>query len=208
MDLISHNISSGIFIQVGAGAGDKDAGALYRDGFTEFIKSLPREKINKIILIEPNPTNLPMLKECWKDYPEATIIQGAITTKELSHKTLDFYYCPDDKPHYQVASLNIEHVRKHYKDNVIEKISVPTIDLVSLFGSTEIDLLSLDIEGIDAEVILDTDFSQLNVKFLSFEYIHIEQYMDIINQHLNSHNLYHRGLGVDHNGFDLLYAKV
>jgi hypothetical protein len=40
-------IDGGIFIQIGAGAGDLDKRAHCRDGFTELIKSLPREQIKK-----------------------------------------------------------------------------------------------------------------------------------------------------------------
>lgn len=38
---------SGIFVQIGAGAGDLDVRANCRDGFTEFIKKLPRDQIKK-----------------------------------------------------------------------------------------------------------------------------------------------------------------
>ena len=81
MNHLIESDGSGIFIQVGAGAGDLDPRANYRDGFTELIKSLPKHRIKKIILIEPNPLNIPHLRECWKDYPEATIIEVAIIPK-------------------------------------------------------------------------------------------------------------------------------
>ena len=51
MDKYDHTNGSGIFIQIGAGAGDLDKRANYRDGFTEFIKNMPREYIKKIILV-------------------------------------------------------------------------------------------------------------------------------------------------------------
>jgi hypothetical protein len=75
MDLNKFNNGNGIFIQIGAGAGDLDVNTNCRDGFTEIIKSLPRHLIKKIILVEPNPLNIPLLKECWKDYPEAIIYE-------------------------------------------------------------------------------------------------------------------------------------
>jgi hypothetical protein len=50
MNLYDSNKGSGIFIQIGAGAGDLDKRANYRDGFTEFIKKKPRQSIKKIIL--------------------------------------------------------------------------------------------------------------------------------------------------------------
>ena len=61
MDLNKFNNGNGIFIQIGAGAGDLDKRANCRDGFTEIIKSLPRHMIKKIILVEPNPLNIPLL---------------------------------------------------------------------------------------------------------------------------------------------------
>jgi hypothetical protein len=47
MDLYDYNNGSGIFIQIGAGAGDLDQRANCRDGFSEFIKNLPRDRIKK-----------------------------------------------------------------------------------------------------------------------------------------------------------------
>lgn len=62
------------FVQVGAGAGDLDPRMGNRDGFTEYVKQLDKNLINKIILVEPNPINIPKLKEAWKDYPQAEIL--------------------------------------------------------------------------------------------------------------------------------------
>jgi len=105
MELYDIKNGSGVFIQIGAGAGDLDKRADYRDGFTEFIKKLPRNRIKKIILVEPNPLNIPLLKECWKNYPESTIYEIGIIPTTYQETTIDFYYHPDDAPHYQVASV-------------------------------------------------------------------------------------------------------
>lgn len=203
---------SGIFIQVGAGAGDRDSRAHNRDGFTEFIKSLPHERVKSLVLVEPNPMNIPHLKECWKDYPEAIIVESAIVPTALAGTTLDFYYAPADGPHFQVASVNKSHVEKHYgTDAVIEKLCVPTIDLDTLirrhvpYQYDSIELLALDIEGVDAEVILDTNFERLKVQFLSFEHLHLGHHHNQVMEHLRTQNMRHIGAGIDHNGFDLLY---
>ncbi len=202
---------SGIFIQVGSGAGDLDKRSNYRDGFTEFIKSLPREKIKKIILIEPNPLNIPLLKECWKDYKEAVIYEYIIIPKYIKEHNLKLYYCPDDKPHYQVASINKEHIYKHYGRNcVLKNFNLKTAyleDFINNITNEEIDLLALDIEGIDAEVILDLNFKNINIKFLSFEHIHLESNKNVVISHLIKNNFSFIGNGMDHNGFDYLYEK-
>lgn len=211
MERIIHNVNgSGIFIQIGAGAGDLDKAAKCRDGFTEFIKKLPRDRVKKIILVEPNPLNIPLLKECWKDYKEVVIYEIGIVPKSIA-STIDFYYCPKDAPNYQVASIKKEHIQMHYGYNCkLEKFVISTKqleDFIHEITSEEIELLSLDIEGIDAEVILDTNFKNINVKFLSFEHLHLGNKKTTVIDYLKMHDYSYIGIGVDHNGFDYLYMK-
>jgi beta-1,4-mannosyl-glycoprotein beta-1,4-N-acetylglucosaminyltransferase len=211
MDLNKFNNGSGIFIQIGAGAGDLDERANCRDGFTELVKKLPRQSIKKIILVEPNPLNIPLLKECWKDYPESIIYEIGIVPKNYQDNTIDLYYCPLDAPHYQVASINKSHVQKHYGDNCeIEKFIIPVKQLETFINEItreEIDLLALDIEGIDAEILLDIDFNNLKLKYLSFEHLHLGEYKDNVLNHLKNNNYEFVGSGVDHNGYDYLYIN-
>ena len=211
MELYNTNKGSGIFIQIGAGAGDLDKRANCRDGFTEFIKKLPREHIKKIILVEPNPLNIPLLKECWKDYPESIIYEIGIVPKNYQNDTIDFYYCPLDAPHYQVASINKSHIQKHYGiDCELNKFIVPVRQIENFINevtSEEIELLSLDIEGIDSEVILDMNFDNLKIKYLSFEYIHLGNDRENVLNHLVNNNYEYLGLGVDCNGLDYLYIN-
>lgn len=211
MDLNKFNNGSGIFIQIGAGAGDLDERANCRDGFTELVKKLPRQSIKKIILVEPNPLNIPLLKECWKDYPESIIYEIGIVPKNYQDNTIDLYYCPLDAPHYQVASINKSHVQKHYGDNCeIEKFIVPVKQLETFINeitTEEIDLLALDIEGIDAEILLDIDFNNLKLKYLSFEHLHLGGYKENVLNHLKNNNYEFVGSGVDHNGYDYLYIN-
>lgn len=211
MDTVRNNLNgSGIFIQVGAGAGDLDARAGCRDGFTEFIKSLPRERIKKILLVEPNPMNIHLLRECWKDYPESIIYDYAIVPNNTLTETVGFYYCKKDAPNYQVASINKSHVELHYPNETIEIINVPTKTINSFIkdvvGKDTIELLSLDIEGIDSEILLDLPVN-LNLTFLSFEFIHLREKESLVNNYLEQNNYKFIGDGVDHQGFDKLYMK-
>jgi FkbM family methyltransferase len=211
MELYNTNNGSGVFIQIGAGAGDLDKRANYRDGFTDFIKKLPREHINQIILVEPNPLNIPLLKECWKDYPQSIIFEIGIVQKEYKNDTIDLYYCPLDGPNYQVASINKNHVQKHYGENCeLEKFIIPVKNLDNFINEVtteEIELLALDIEGIDAEILLDINFDKLKLKYLSFEHLHLGENKEKVLNHLNNNNYEFLGLGVDHNGYDYLYIN-
>jgi beta-1,4-mannosyl-glycoprotein beta-1,4-N-acetylglucosaminyltransferase len=211
IEIYNYTNGSGVFIQIGAGAGDLDKRASYRDGFTEFIKSLPRNRIKKIILVEPNPLNIPLLRECWKNYPEAIIYEIGIIPKSITTNTIELYYCPLDAPNYQVASINKTHIYKHYGIGCeLDKFTIQTKYLENFINETtreEIELLSLDIEGIDSEVILDLNFNNINIKFLSFEYIHLGDNEQNVLSHLKDNGFKYIGKGVDYNGYDYLYTK-
>ncbi len=204
-----------IYVQIGAGAGDRDARAQFRDGFCEFVKALPPAEVERIVLVEPNPFNIPALTECWKDYPQASIFRTGIVPKAFSGKSLNFFFAREDGPHYQVASIDPSHVLKHYPHLSIgdlEVVSISTIDLNAflqqIVGAREIELLCLDIEGIDAEVLLDTDLSTLNANFISFEHLHLGAQQDDVVVHFLQSGYMKVGIGIDHNGFDWLYRKV
>ena len=211
MQLYDINNGNGVFIQIGAGAGDLDKKAGCRDGFTEFIKKLPRERVKKVILVEPNPLNIPLLKECWKDYPQSSIYEIGIVPKDYQGQTIDLYYCPSDAPHYQVASINKNHIYKHYGTNCeLEKFTILVKhlhDFIDEVTEEEIELLSLDTEGIDAEIVLDINFSNLKLKYLSFEHLHLGNSRDNVLDHLKNSNYHFLGTGVDHNGYDYLYIN-
>jgi FkbM family methyltransferase len=203
------------FIQIGAGAGDQDSRAGFRDGFTELIKSQNLTAADRIILVEPNPFNIPALGKCWEKYSIAEIHQVGIVEKNIAGISLPFYFTELDAPHFQVASFNPQHVLKHYREldiSDLTKVDVSTIDLSSFVqqvtnGST-ITLLALDIEGLDSEVILDTDFSAINVRLVSFEHLHLGASKLKVQHHFDSCGFEMVGPGVDHNGYDWLYRKT
>lgn len=215
MEHISNNTGgSGIFIQIGAGAGDQDSSTNFHDGFADFIKKLPRDRIKKIILVEPNPYNIPFLKKSWEDYPEATIYQLGILPKYVKDKDITFYYHEDDGPHYQVTSVNINHIMKHYpnKDETgIKTFTAPAKHLeefIHEITNEEIELLALDIEGIDAEVLLDLDYNNLKLKFLSFEHLHLGDHKCGVLENLKNNKFQYLGNGIDYHGYDYLYVRV
>jgi len=212
MDKYVKNDGCGIFVQLGAGVGDLDPRSQFRDGFTEFVKSLSKETIKKIILVEPNPLNIIKLKECWKDYPQAEIYELAITPNDTNENISNFYYCPDDGPHYHIASINQSHIhnsRYGHNCNLI-KISVKTQNINSFLEEkvgNNIELLGMDIEGLDIPVLLNINFDKFKIKYLSFEHLCLKEKKDLIFNHLNNNNLHYLGYGLDHNGYDYLFVN-
>jgi hypothetical protein len=211
MEFYDIDNGSGIFIQIGAGAGDMDNSG--RDGFTEFIKKLPKHRIKQIILVEPNPLNIPKLKECWKDYLDyCKIYEIGIVPSDYNGNSIELYYCPQDGPNYQVASIDKKHIQKHYGDNCEINSFIISVKSLNFFIeelniTDEIELLALDIEGIDAEIILELDFNKIKLKYLSFEYIHLGKNEKNVYYYLTNNSYIYLGKGIDHNGFDYLYVN-
>ncbi|AXV14443.1 hypothetical protein CYG48_01140 [Neorhizobium sp. SOG26] len=200
------------FVQIGAGAGDRDPRANFRDGFSEFVKGLPQTDVANVVLVEPNPVNITKLQECWVDYPQAAIFQMGVVPDNLSDTSLTFYWAPEDGPHFQVFSCSLEHVKKHYPQSDLKSLSVKVMTLSEFLkttlGNRPVEYLALDIEGLDAEIILNTDWTQLNVKNISFEILHLHDRKPAVLQHLVDCGYREAGLGFDTHGWDLLYSRV
>ena len=200
-----------ILVHIGAGAGDKDPGFNYRDGFTEFAKKIDN-KDKKIYLVEANPNNINKLEETWQDHNNICIINKAIVPNKINEKLIKLYFCEDDAPNFQVMSASIDHVRKHYPKSEIKYLEIETIkisDFLSYyFKNKMIESLSIDIEGLDFDVIMDIDLDNISIKNISFEYLHFSklQKKKMIN-HLISKGYSYNGFGIDHNNFDWLFTK-
>ena len=201
-----------IYVHIGAGAGDLDAGAHFRDGFSEFVKENDDQN-KKIYLVEANPSNISKLKESWKDYRNVKIFNFAITSSKQDEKRLKFFYSLDDAPHYQQFSNDIEHVKKNYKD--LDRIKFKYIDCVKInefldrnFNNEIINFFSIDIEGMDYDVIQDINLEKYEIINFSFEHLHlnIRQKIEVFKKFLKF-NYSYNGSGIDHNDFDWTFRK-
>ena len=201
-----------IYVHIGAGAGDLDSGALFRDGFSEFVKKNDDED-KKIYLVEANPSNISKLKESWKDYRNVEIFNFAITASKFNEKKIKFYYSLNDAPHYQQFSSNIEHVKKNYKD--LDKIKFKYIDSVKIndflyknFKNEIINFFSIDIEGMDYDVIQDINLKEYEIINFSFEHLHLNFYQKIkVFKKFLKFDYSYNGSGIDHNDFDWTFRK-
>ena len=201
-----------IYVHIGAGAGDLDAGAHFRDGFSEFVKENDDQN-KKIYLVEANPSNISKLKESWKDYRNVEIFNFAITSSKQDEKRLKFFYSLDDAPHYQQFSNDIDHVKKNYKD--LNKIKFKYIDCVNInkfldknFNNKIINFFSIDIEGMDYDVIQDINLKKHEIINFSFEHLHLNIYQKInVFKKFLKFDYSYNGSGVDHNDFDWTFKK-
>ena len=92
----------------------------------------------------------------------------------------------------------------------LEKFIIPVKQLehfINEITTEEIELLALDIEGIDAEVLLDINFNNLKLKYISFEFLHLGNFKQDVLNHFKNNNYEFLGLGLDTNGFDYLFIN-
>tara|TARA_B100000959_G_C14897327_1_gene589331 strand:+ start:589 stop:1302 length:714 start_codon:yes stop_codon:yes gene_type:complete len=201
-----------IFVQLGAGVGDRDPSSKYRDGFTELVKKIDDSE-KKTYCVEANPKNIEKLKECWKNFSNVKIFNFAIVPDYMNDDFIEFYYADEDTPYYQTFSCKLELVKKHYPlSNKINNVKVKTIKVSDFFESNfqkkNIDYLSIDIEGLDFEILKNLDLNSYNITNISFEYLHLtRKEKKIIINKLNSHGYSYFGFGIDLNNFDYLFVK-
>jgi hypothetical protein len=65
--------------------------------------------------------------------------------------------------------------------------------------------LCIDVEGMDAEVILTFDWKKYNIQIIEFEFIHLEYYGDPIRNML--HGMRYRQVGALH-PYDWAFEKL
>ena len=85
----------------------------------------------------------------------------------------------DDGPGFEVASVDINHITKHYPNTVdrVVKTSIESITINDLFEKhnlSKIDILFIDAEGIDDIIIRSIDFSKIEINQIYFENLHIK----------------------------------
>ena len=149
------------FVHLGAGAGDLDERADFRCGFTEFIKKNYNES-SKVFVVEANPKNIEKLRKSYKNYNNVHILNFAISSN--TNKELTLYYAEEDSPHYQVCSSDINHVKKNYPNGVIKKFNIEAVsinDFFKKYSINQIDYLSIDIEGLDTQVVNAINFDSI-----------------------------------------------
>jgi FkbM family methyltransferase len=157
-------MSSKILIQIGAAEGKDHVSEIILDKDDYFS-----------ILVEPNPNNFKVLTENYKNYKNIIFENIAISTKD---GYLDLFVEHDGVSYH--GSSNFYHLLMHgHKASNIKKITVESITLEHLLEkynikNKEIEYLFIDTEGHDCDIILSTNFSNMNIKNICFESYHTD----------------------------------
>ena len=195
------------FIQIGSGSANFDT--YVQDGFTSFIKK--KNIKNRILIVEANSIHLNNLKKFWNKNKNVKIFNLAIVPDNISSKKMEFFYSLEDSPNYQIFSNSKSFVKKHFTNGMIKKKLVKCLKMSVFFEKnniTTVDYLSIDIEGMDYEVLMHLNLKKFDIRNISFEHLHLNlwQKVKIILKFIN-HGYFFSGMGFDLRKSDWMFTK-
>ena len=132
------------------------------------------------LFIEPNKHSIPHIKNRYQFLTNKIISNIAISTYDGIIPIYFNHYESGDSQH---ASVRESHLYDHGNNpDIITKVDIPCLTLntylnkiLSFDENTVIDNLYIDTEGHDCDILLNTDFSKLNIKEIFFEITHTEK---------------------------------
>ena len=182
-DINSHVYKNPIsIVQLGSHKG-------YDDLSRHLLKNYKQLKFG--LFVEANPEHIDSLKTCYGKYENISIENIAIKPKDSNDDFLEIFY-HDQDPGKQVASYDINHVKKHEKywgEGEIKSFKINALSIENLLDKhsiTNIDWLLIDIEGLEPDILLNLDFNKYNIKRLEFEKLHLGEYCSKILSKLAS----------------------
>jgi FkbM family methyltransferase len=181
-------------VQIGAGAGADHATKMYQHGA-------------KMLFVEANPLHINALQS---QYPDSQIKNVAIVPSLIAEKPITMYYSVLDGPNYEVTSTLQSHVLKHgYPQESIKSFTCETMTLSKLLDEVGAPLfaLLLDIEGVDEDVLLDTNLSNYDIANIQVEILHIRD-MRALTEHMAHHGYVITNKSFDQNGYDRIFARI
>ena len=194
-------------IQIGSGSASLDT--YIQDGFSNFIRKKKFDK--KVFIVEANSIHLNNLKKFWELDKNVKISNLAIIPDNIDLKKMDFFYCLADAPNYQVFSNSKLFVKKHFPAGTIKKATIDCLKISDFLRNNNIiniDYLSIDIEGMDYDVLVNLDLDRFEITNISFEHLHLNLWKKIkIVLKFIKYGYYFSGMGFDLRKSDWMFTK-
>ena len=144
-------------------------------------------KEKNILLVEPVPYNISLLKSNTDKYKNISIEASAISEKSEIKK---FYFVKPESikklgKHWasEIGSFDKDHILNHNNkrflvtESDIEEVNIHYLtfsDLIIKYFILSIDLLHIDVEGSEFAILNSIDFSKIEIKKIIFEYKHFD----------------------------------
>jgi FkbM family methyltransferase len=159
-------------VQIGSNKGNDDLSKYLKSNF---------EKLDFGLFVEPNVLCIEDLKKCYSNYDNIFIENVAIKTPFQDEDELEIFYNTYDYS-MEISSCKLSHIETHtywcpeIKNGEIKSFKIPSLTLENLFEKyniIDLDWLLLDVEGIDAEIILTFNWEKYKIKRIEFEHLHL-----------------------------------
>ena len=144
-------------------------------------------QIQNVLLVEPVPYNISLLKENTAKYNNINIETSAVSEKNEIKK---FYYVKPDAvkklgKHWAsgIGSFDKQHILNHknkrflVSDSDIKEVNIQYLsfsNLIKKYSISSIDLLQIDVEGVEFEILNSIDFEKIEIKKIIFEFKHFD----------------------------------
>ena len=148
---------------------------------------LNKYKNQNIILVEPVPYNIKILKKNFSNKENIFIFKNPIFSENKKEK---FYYVKESsihklKKHWAsgIGSFNKQHILNHrskrfeIQDNDIDFLDIDFItfeDLINKYKIKSINKLQIDVEGAEFEILNTINFKKIEIKSIQFESKHFD----------------------------------
>jgi FkbM family methyltransferase len=153
-----------------------------------WLTSLFEEYQNQnVLLVEPVPYNISLLKENTAKYNNINIETSAVSEKNEIKK---FYYVKPEAvkklgKHWAsgIGSFDKQHILNHknkrflVSDSDIKEVNIQYLsfsNLIKKYSISSIDLLQIDVEGVEFEILNSIDFEKIEIKKIIFEFKHFD----------------------------------
>lgn len=153
------------------------------DDFSKFVKS--QLGVDNILLIDAMDKHDEEVKECYDGIPYEFLHVAVVANPDQKQAT--FYASSDNNGYGAVSSLVPNHILKHGV-RIQEEMVVPAKTLTEIFderGLVNIEVLAVDAEGFDDKILLSLDLNKYNIKFITYEQIHVDTKK--VKEHLHKH---------------------
>lgn len=134
-----------------------------------------KERLNKVVLVEPQPKAMEAVRRAYRDVPNCEFVEAAVTDRPEDTAQLWLPGSADDAP-FALASLRAENIALRGR-KVEACLEVPALRITELQAMFEgpgdiptIHQVHLDAELMTGRILLDMDFEHYIVPYIVYEF--------------------------------------